>query len=334
MRALRRLFRFKARYNTMVVMLFRPTPQVPEPSVRAARQCFEACKFNIHVQRQQISAKSVDLTWVFVQTLFMCINGMLWSLSFHAIRQEHPKAEVDSYLETVLEAIYLASMRWPGVESALELYIVLVEACRKAYDGDVETSYNILSPPVKPESRSPTSAGGASALSSPSTGTGSTQASGFNATARPQSNREHLVEQAMNPFASSSVVGAQITSSANPTTVQGGAQAPVVAAYSRGSDVVSDNHLFDPESLGNPLPPPLAYGSVYNLFETAVGRGAYPNVFEAPYAQALNAGFDSHDAMEGLDLELQSELMNTLEADGLGSHGEISPSQVLSSIIQ
>ena len=318
----------------MVVMLFRPTPQVPEPSVRAARQCFEACKVNIHAQRQQISAKSVDLTWVFVQSLFMAINGMLWSLSFHAIRQEHPKAEVDSYLETVLEAIYLASMRWPGVESALELYIVLVEACRKAYDGDVETSYNILSPPVKPESRSPTSAGAVSALSSPSTSAGSTQASNFNATSRPQSNREHLVEQALNPFTSSSVVGAQMTSSANPTTVQS-AHASVIPVYSHGSNVVSDNQLFDPESLGNPLPPPLAYGSVYNLFETPVGRGAYPNVFEAPFAQALNSGFDPHAAMEGLDLELQSELMNTLEADGLSSQvGEISPSQVLSSIIQ
>ena len=317
----------------MIVMLFRPTPQVPEPSVRAAQQCFEACKFNIHVQRQQISAKSVDLTWVFVQALFMAINGMLWSLSFQPIRQEYPKAEVDSYLETALEAIYLASMKWPGVESALELYIVLVEACRKAY-GDVETSYNILSPPVKLESRSPTSTGAASALPSPSTSTGSILASNLSAIARRQSNSEHMVGERMTQFTSSSVIDAQMAPSTDHTTMRA-AQASMDAAYPRGSNMTSGNHGFDPKSLSNPLPPPLACESVYNLFENMSGRGVYPNIFEEPFAHALNAGFNSHDTLEGLDLELQSELMNTLEADGIDSQvGEISPSQVLGSIIQ
>ena len=130
----------------MIVFLFRPSPQVPEPSLKAARHCFEAAQFNVRIQRQQINAKLVDLTWIFTQSLFMAVNTLLWALSYPIIRKEHPRAEVDKDLEIALEAIHLTSLKWPGVESALELYVTFVEACRKACDGDSEASYGIRSP--------------------------------------------------------------------------------------------------------------------------------------------------------------------------------------------
>lgn len=129
----------------MIVFLYRPSPQVPKPSAYAARQCVEASLFNIHMQREQIATESVDLTWIFTQSLFMALNAILWALSYPEIRQEYPKEKIEDHIDVAQKAIYLASERWPGVESALELYQNLIAACLKAYDGNNEISYVVES---------------------------------------------------------------------------------------------------------------------------------------------------------------------------------------------
>jgi hypothetical protein len=124
----------------MVVFLWRPSPQVPRPSVDGARRCFEASRTNIEIQRAQIEKSSVDLTWVFTQSLFMAINTILWSVSIPEIREEHPKTEIqDLILGKAVEAALYASLRWPGVEGAIELYGTLTHACLRAY-GEAEES--------------------------------------------------------------------------------------------------------------------------------------------------------------------------------------------------
>ncbi|PYI18397.1 C6 transcription factor [Aspergillus japonicus CBS 114.51] len=124
---------FHGRRNTMIVFLYRPSPQVPEPSVDAARKCYEASVFNVAMHKEQVATGSVDLTWIFTQSLFMALNTILWSLSYPDIRREHPIDEVKAHLNVALEVIVHAAKRWPGVESALVLYKSLVAACLRAY---------------------------------------------------------------------------------------------------------------------------------------------------------------------------------------------------------
>ncbi|KAK8212146.1 fungal-specific transcription factor domain-containing protein, partial [Phyllosticta capitalensis] len=133
---------FTGRYNTMIVFLFRPSPQVPRPSVRAAIQCYDACEYNIYMQRKQIETRSVELTWIFTQSIFMAINTMLWSLSYAEVRRMHSRDDVERHLIVALDAIELASVRWPGVASARALYQNLIEACLKVYEkkGDIPIS--------------------------------------------------------------------------------------------------------------------------------------------------------------------------------------------------
>ncbi|KAF2473539.1 uncharacterized protein BDR25DRAFT_123768 [Lindgomyces ingoldianus] len=137
---------FTGRYNTMVVFLFRPSPQVPRPSLQAAVQCYEACEYNIHMHRKQIETGSVDLTWIFTQSIFMAINTMLWTLSYSEIRRRHQHDEVEQHLFVALDCIELASERWPGVASALELYRNLIVACMKIYDKDGDIPISASSP--------------------------------------------------------------------------------------------------------------------------------------------------------------------------------------------
>lgn len=163
------LHRFQGRRNTIVILMHRPTPQIPEPSVSAAKTCYDAAIFNIAMHREQTITGSVDLTWIFTQSLFMVFNIVLWTLSYPEIRKEHPIEEVQGYLDMALEVTVYAAERWPGVHSALLLYKRLVAACLKAYS--TEESFVVHSPSNHP---TPTSSQGVMtppAMSSPSSAT-------------------------------------------------------------------------------------------------------------------------------------------------------------------
>ncbi|KAL9597273.1 MAG: hypothetical protein Q9219_005254 [cf. Caloplaca sp. 3 TL-2023] len=125
---------FKGRFNTMIIFLYRPSPQIPSPSLAAARTCFEACVFNVRMHRNQVATKSVDLSWIWTQSTFMVLNTILWAISYPEIRQEHSRMVVENHVKQAQECILAASERWPGVEAALELYETLISACLKAYD--------------------------------------------------------------------------------------------------------------------------------------------------------------------------------------------------------
>lgn len=150
----------------MIVFLYRPSPQVPEPTPRAAELAYDASVFNVYMQREQIQFKIVDLTWVFTQSLFMALNSILWALSYPEIRQDHPKEEVIKHLDTAMEATRLGSERWPGVLSALQLYKDLIHGCLKAYES--EESYVVHSPSNKPSPASIQDVATPPPLSSPS----------------------------------------------------------------------------------------------------------------------------------------------------------------------
>lgn len=148
---------FIVRYNTMLAFLYRPSPQVPRPSVQAALKCFEACEYNIYIQKAQIDKKSVDLTWIFTQAIFMAMNTMLWSLSYVEVRRKHSRESVDKHMKCAMDAIKLASERWPGVASAVQLYQNLIEAILKVYekDGDIPISAATPSDAASPAVQDP-----------------------------------------------------------------------------------------------------------------------------------------------------------------------------------
>lgn len=127
---------FTGRKNTMIVMIFRPSPQIPNPTLDAALRCYEAAVFNIHLQKRQVEAQLIDITWIFTQAINMALNTVLWSISYIRVRQLHPLEEVRGHIQAALEAIGMCADRWPGVRSALQLYDNLILSCLKAYEAD------------------------------------------------------------------------------------------------------------------------------------------------------------------------------------------------------
>lgn len=150
----------------MVIMIYRPSPQIPEPSVMAAQLCYDASAFNVRMHKEQMSTGSVDLTWASTQSLCMAVNTMLWTLSYPEIRAEHDIEEVKSYLQIALEALAISAPRWPGCQSVLQLYKNLIAACLKSYD--TAESFVVHTPSTQPSPSSIQDATTPPCVSSPS----------------------------------------------------------------------------------------------------------------------------------------------------------------------
>lgn len=150
---------FTGKLNTMIVFLFRPSPQIPKPTVRGAHMCYDASAYNIKMQHRQMDNPAVDVTWIFLQSLFMAVNTLLWSISYSDVRAQHSREEVEDLLELGINVMVRCTDRWPGSQSASELYQRLGRACLKAYEGvkvsDSSSSLSANSPASVNETTSP-----------------------------------------------------------------------------------------------------------------------------------------------------------------------------------
>lgn len=126
--------RFTGRYHTMVIMLNRPSPQIPKPTPLAASKCFDSAAYIINLSSQQMKKGAVDITWVFILGLYMAVNTLLWTVSYDEIRERHPKEEMEELVNNSLDIIDHATERWPGTAAASQLYAVFAKACLQSYD--------------------------------------------------------------------------------------------------------------------------------------------------------------------------------------------------------
>ncbi|KAI0202373.1 hypothetical protein F4808DRAFT_73402 [Astrocystis sublimbata] len=151
---------FTGRYHTMIVTLHRPSPQVPRPSVQSATKCFDSAAFVIQISSKQMMSAAVDITWVFLLTLYMALNTLLWSVARHPdIRAAHSREEVQELVNIALDIIEQCVERWPGTASASELYSILTKACLQSYDSsgtpNLSSPGSLNTPPSQGDSSSP-----------------------------------------------------------------------------------------------------------------------------------------------------------------------------------
>ena len=295
------IYRFQGRLNTMIVFLYRPSPQVPKPSAYAARQCVEASLFNINMQREQIATSSVDLTWIFTQSLFMALNAILWALSYPEIRREYPKEKIEDHIYVAQEAIYLASQRWPGVESALELYQHLIAACLKAYDGNSEVSYVVDSSSSK---ASPASL--RDTLTPPPLPSPFISPKYHNQQALRSSSAEYHVQKN-----SPTLSNYSISDPGMPSDSHSNALPRMPRQSSFDYNLSYQEAHFNPESMFNAFPQGFP---ALQPYQTAINDGGrYLGSLGEQYSQYLHAQYVPPQILRTLNQEEQVELMKNLE---------------------
>ncbi|CAJ2513063.1 Uu.00g011820.m01.CDS01 [Anthostomella pinea] len=150
---------FTGRYHTMIVTLHRPSPQVPRPSVHSATKCFVSAAFIVNISSKQMMAATIDITWVFLLTLYMALNTLLWSVTtYPEVRALHSRDEVQELVNVSLDIIDQCVDRWPGTAAASQLYSTLTKACLQSYDSNDTpnlASASLNTPPSRPDTNSP-----------------------------------------------------------------------------------------------------------------------------------------------------------------------------------
>ena len=146
-----------------------------------------------------MEAGVVDQTWIHAQTLFMALNTLLWSLSYSEIRSQHRLEEVKIHIRDSLDSIDQAVERWPGVQSARQLYENLIDGCLKAYEMDASS---VVQPPIHRQSSVPANSTAASPSRAASYSPASTAATSFHVPTSPSSFADSYAAVASPEFAS------------------------------------------------------------------------------------------------------------------------------------
>ncbi|KAI0152516.1 fungal-specific transcription factor domain-containing protein [Hypoxylon sp. NC0597] len=149
---------FSGRFHTMIVALHRPSPQVPKPSIQSATKCFESAAFVINISSKQMMASAVDVTWVFILTLYMSLNSLLWSVTYPEVRALHPRDEVQELVNISLDIIDQCVERWPDTAAASQLYSTFTKSCLQSYDSNetiLSSSSSFNTPPSQTDTNSP-----------------------------------------------------------------------------------------------------------------------------------------------------------------------------------
>lgn len=310
---------FIGRYNTMIVFLFRPSPQVPKPTVRSAIMCYDASAYNIKAQAKQMETAMVDITWIFLLSLFMAVNTILWTLSYPEVRSLHSKEELEEHIEIALDVIVKCRERWPGTAAASHLYSKLAKACLRSYDTN-DSSH----PPSSLSANSPSSltdANSPSASEHSSATTGSLAHSQKAYHSPPQFGYvfDQMPEQIPAFDYSSSLQPAQPSFRSNSIFVSPSSQ--------------SDRRFsYFPPDFAQPQSLPNAWNSVTSSLQPQFSMPApplpNPAIADASYFMQPNAfsfgphlysqqHYDTEMRHGSLSQEQQIELMQSLETEGL-----------------
>ncbi|KAK6216320.1 hypothetical protein LQW54_003711 [Pestalotiopsis sp. IQ-011] len=139
-----------------------PSPQVPKPSAASAIKCFDSVAFVINISSKQVMASAIDITWVFLLTLYMSVNTILWTVAcYPEVRAAHSRDEVQELVNVCLDIIDSCAERWPGTSAASKLYGKFAEACLRSYDArntPVMSSSSVFgTPSSQPDTNSPSS---------------------------------------------------------------------------------------------------------------------------------------------------------------------------------
>ncbi|CCX15424.1 fungal-specific transcription factor domain-containing protein [Pyronema domesticum] len=131
---------FNHRYNNILIFMYRPSPQIPQPSLEATLKCYECAALNVHLEKEMYESQSVELTWVFLHQIYTVTLTIIWATYNPHVRTVHPKQEVEELIRAQIKLLLALSELWPGAEAAADLFLRLAGAALRNYDSDLRNS--------------------------------------------------------------------------------------------------------------------------------------------------------------------------------------------------
>jgi len=131
---------FHHRFNNIIIFMYRPSPQVPQPSPHATMTCYDRAVENVALEKQMYELQTVDLTWVFLHQIYTVTLTIIWTTYDPQIRKLHPRQEVEGHIGSQIQLLMSLSGLWPGAEAAADLFARLAVVAMRSYDADNKKS--------------------------------------------------------------------------------------------------------------------------------------------------------------------------------------------------
>lgn len=138
------------RYNGMIIFLYRPSPQIPRPSLEATLLCYDAAVKNVLLEKRMFEEKRGEFTWAYLHQMYTGILAIIWAVYNREIRKLHSRDEVKGHINTQLSLLRALGHFWPGAETAADLFARLAAAALKNYDNDLQDPSVAQPSPVQP----------------------------------------------------------------------------------------------------------------------------------------------------------------------------------------
>ncbi|RPA77054.1 hypothetical protein BJ508DRAFT_213158, partial [Ascobolus immersus RN42] len=126
---------FMHRYNNLIIFMYRPSPQIPKPSLDATLKCFDAAVKNIYLEKKMFEA-GTSSSFVFAYQITIALMAILWGITCEKIRELHSKEVVKNHIDTALAILKVLALKWPGTAASVDIIGQLSKAAFKSYDAD------------------------------------------------------------------------------------------------------------------------------------------------------------------------------------------------------
>ncbi|KAH8433837.1 Zn(II)2Cys6 transcription factor [Aspergillus melleus] len=114
--------KLELKYHQSIMLLYRPSPQIPKPTPKAAQACFTSAMEIIRVQAELHRFANMECSWLSAHSIFVATITILYCLwTFPAVRQEN---SLGSCLKRAELSVQL-------LDSLRKTWLVAHEACQK-----------------------------------------------------------------------------------------------------------------------------------------------------------------------------------------------------------
>lgn len=123
---------WSAVYNNALLLLHRPNPLVPQPSVESLRICFESSTRLIRDVKALQREHRIDILWVWTHRLFIAGLTLMYSIwNSEEIKAAYPVDEIVNTIHCGASTLSAITERFPGANGCRDAFETLASATMK-----------------------------------------------------------------------------------------------------------------------------------------------------------------------------------------------------------
>lgn len=113
--------RLEIKFHQCIMLLYRPSPQLPYPTFAAIEACFGSAMKIIQINTELHRFRNMELSWLSAHTIFVAAITVLYCLwAYPAVRDLTPATVPLSRVDSALELLTFLKRRWSVAEEPCE----------------------------------------------------------------------------------------------------------------------------------------------------------------------------------------------------------------------